>query len=91
MRLGRTCPDLDARPFFDPDETQAAYLRRDTVPPVNLRFNEVLRQIARLGMLRGRKGDGEPGVKTTSLGSRMFTWQSKRCAPCQADSQATCA
>jgi len=90
MRLGRTCPDLDARLFFDPDEIQAAYLLRDNLPPVPLRFNDMLRQIARLGVLRGRKGDGEPGVKTIWLGSRMFTWQSKRCAPYRADSQATC-
>jgi hypothetical protein len=26
MRLGRTCPDLDADLFFEPDEIQAAYL-----------------------------------------------------------------
>ena len=49
MRLGRTCPDLDARLFFDPDEIQAAYLLRDKLPPVPLRFNDMLRQIARLG------------------------------------------
>ena len=28
MRLGRTCPDLDAELFFDPDEIEAAYLLR---------------------------------------------------------------
>lgn len=27
-RLGRTCPDLDAGLFFDPEEIQAAYLLR---------------------------------------------------------------
>ena len=32
MRLGRTCPDLDAELFFDADEIQAAYLLRDKVP-----------------------------------------------------------
>ncbi len=26
MKMGRTCPDLDARLFFDPDEIQAAHL-----------------------------------------------------------------
>jgi len=26
MRMNRTCPDLDAQPFFNPDEIQNAYL-----------------------------------------------------------------
>lgn len=68
MRLGRTCPALDARLFFDPDEIQAAYLLRDKVPPPAPRLNEVLRQIACLGGFLTRKGDGEPGVKTIWLG-----------------------
>ena len=68
MRLGRTCPDLDADLFFDPDEIQAAYLLRDKVPPAKPRLNEVLRQIACLGGFLARKSDGEPGVKTIWLG-----------------------
>jgi hypothetical protein len=68
MRLGRTCPDLDADLFFDPDEIQAAYLLHDKVPPAKPRLNEVLRQIARVGGFLARKGDGEPGVKTIWLG-----------------------
>jgi hypothetical protein len=68
MRLGRTCPDLDAELLFDPDEIQAAYLLRDKVPPAKPRLNEVLRQIARVGGFLARKGDGEPGVKTMWLG-----------------------
>jgi hypothetical protein len=46
MRLGGTCPDLDADLFFDPDEVQAAHLLRDKVPLAKPRLNEVLRQIA---------------------------------------------
>lgn len=65
MRLGRTCPDLDAIHFFDPDEIRAAYLltkqRKPATPPT---LNEVIRQIAKVGGFLGRKGDGEPGVKT---------------------------
>ena len=65
MRLGRTCPNLDAAHFFDADEIRAAYLltkeRRPAQPPT---LNEVLRQIAKVGGFLGRKGDGEPGVKT---------------------------
>jgi hypothetical protein len=68
MRLGRTCPDLDAHLFFDSDEIQAAYLLRDKVPPAKPRLNDVLRQIACLGGFLARKGDGEPGVKTIWLG-----------------------
>lgn len=64
MRSGRTCPDLDAHLFFDPDEIQAAYLLRDKVSPAKPRLNDVLRQIACLGGFLARKGDGEPGVKT---------------------------
>ena len=37
MRLGRTCPDIDASHFFDPDEIRGAYLltkeRRPDRPP----------------------------------------------------------
>lgn len=68
MRLGRTCPDLDAALFFDPDEIEAAYLLREKTPPVRPRLNEVLRQIACVGGFLARKSDGEPGVKTIWLG-----------------------
>lgn len=68
MRLGRTCPDLDASLFFDPDEIKTAYLLRNKVPPAHPKLNEVLRQIACLGGFLARKGDGEPGVKTIWLG-----------------------
>jgi len=68
MRLGRTCPDLDANLFFDPDEIQAAYLLHKKVPPVKPTLNEVLRQIACVGGFLARKGDGEPGAKTIWLG-----------------------
>lgn len=68
MRLGRTCPDLDAELFFDPDEIQAAYLLHDKVPPAKPKLNEVLRRIAAIGGFLARKGDGEPGVKTIWLG-----------------------
>jgi hypothetical protein len=70
MRLGRTCPDLDAHLFFDPDEIRAAYLLTKTRKPAHPTLNEVLRLIARLGGFLGRKGDGEPGAKTIWLGLR---------------------
>jgi hypothetical protein len=69
MRTGRTCPDLDAKLFFDPDEIQGAYLLTKKKPPNRPpRLNEVLRLIATLGGFLARKGDGEPGVKTIWLG-----------------------
>jgi hypothetical protein len=33
MRMGRTCPDLDAALFFDPGEIQAAYLLNKMAAP----------------------------------------------------------
>lgn len=72
MRLGRTCPDLDATLFFDADEIQAAFLLRDKQPPKQPRVNEVLRQIACLGGFLARKGDGEPGVMTIWRGMKKL-------------------
>jgi hypothetical protein len=65
MRLGRTGPDLDARHFFNPDEIRGAYLlTKQPKPDLPPTLNEVLRLVARVGGFLGRKGDGEPGVKT---------------------------
>ena len=64
MRLGRSCPDLDAHPFFDPDEIRAAHLLTKTRMPVQPKLNEVLRLVARLGGFLAREGDGEPGAET---------------------------
>lgn len=69
MRLGRTCPDLDAALLFEQDEWQAAYiLNRKKVPKAPPRLNEVVRLVAMLGGFLARKGDGEPGMKTIWLG-----------------------
>jgi hypothetical protein len=69
MRLGRTCPDLEATMFFKAAEWKAAFiLNRKPVPKTPPRLNEVVRLVAKLGGFLGRKGDGEPGVKTLSLG-----------------------
>jgi hypothetical protein len=65
MRAGRTCPDLDAALFFDPDEIRGAYLlSKKPQPGEPPSLNAVLRLIAQLGGFLGRKSDGEPGVKT---------------------------
>lgn len=69
MRLGRTCPDIDAGLLFEPDEWRAAYILNKKPPPHTMpRLNEVVRLVARLGGFLARKGDGEPGVKTIWLG-----------------------
>lgn len=69
MRLGRTCPDMDAALLFDRDEWQAAYILNKQRPPQQTpTLNEVVRLVARLGGFLARKGDGEPGVKTIWLG-----------------------
>lgn len=69
MRLGRTLPDLEAELLFEADEWQAAYiLAEKPVPKTPPTLNEVIRTVAGLGGFLGRKGDGEPGVKTIWLG-----------------------
>lgn len=73
MRLGRSCPELDAQLMFEPDEWQAAYiLNRQKLPDKPPTLNEVLRLVARLGGFLARKGDGEPGVKTIWLGMQRI-------------------
>lgn len=72
MRMGRTCPDLDARHFFDPAEIRAAYMRSKSGSPAQPRLNEVLRLIAQFGGFLARKSDGEPGVQTIWKGLRKI-------------------
>lgn len=65
MCKGRTCPDLAASLFFDPDEIRGAHLltkkKMSATPPT---LNEVVRLIAQVGGFLDRKSDGEPGAKT---------------------------
>lgn len=69
MRLGRTCPELDAALLFERDEWRAAFiLNRKQPPETPPSLNEVVRLVAMLGGFLARKGDGEPGVKTIWLG-----------------------
>lgn len=65
MRLGRCCPDMDCEIVFDREEWQAAWLvARKPLPTTPPKLNEAIRVIASFGGFLGRKGDGEPGVKT---------------------------
>jgi hypothetical protein len=69
MRLGRTCPDLNAELLFNRDEWQGAFILNKKKPPNETpTLNEVVRLVAVLGGFLARKGDGEPGVKTIWLG-----------------------
>lgn len=69
MRMGRSCPDMDARLLFDPEEVQAAYLlSKKPLPKSGPRLDDVIRLIAGLGGFLGRKSDGEPGAKTLWIG-----------------------
>ncbi|MET3234397.1 UNVERIFIED_ORG: hypothetical protein ABIC54_006619 [Burkholderia sp. 1263] len=65
MRLGRTCPELEASRFFAADEIHGAHVLskkpRPKKPPT---LNQMIRMIASLGGFPGRKSDGEPGAKT---------------------------
>ncbi|WP_345891002.1 IS4 family transposase [Burkholderia sp. Ax-1724] len=69
MRKGRTCPDLDATLFFDPDEIRGAHLlAKKKMPATTPTVNEVVRLIAQIGERPGRKSDGDPGAKTIRRG-----------------------
>lgn len=75
MRMGRTCPDLDAALFFDPDEIHGAYLlMKKRMPEGAQKLNVVLRLVAQCGGFLARKSDGEPGAKTIWQGlERVMT------------------
>ncbi|WP_175108563.1 IS4 family transposase, partial [Pararobbsia alpina] len=69
MRLGRTCPELDASLFFDADEIRGAYLlAKKARPKTPVTLNQMIRLVASLGGFLGRKSDGEPGAKTIWIG-----------------------
>lgn len=69
VRLGRTHPELEATALFTDEEWKGAYLlAKKPIPKTPPTIREVIRLIAMLGGFLGRKGDGEPGVKTLWLG-----------------------
>jgi hypothetical protein len=60
---------MDCEVMFERDEWQAAYIvARKPIPPRPPSLNAVVRLIASFGGFLGRKGDGEPGVKTIWTG-----------------------
>ena len=69
MRLGRACPEWDAERLLEREEWQAAWIVARKKPPDKPpTLRAALRMIARLGGFLGRKGDGEPGVKSLWIG-----------------------
>jgi hypothetical protein len=73
VKLGRTHPDLEASALFTETEWKGAYiLAKKAIPKTAPSIREVVRQIAMLGGFLGRKGDGEPGVKTLWLGMQRL-------------------
>lgn len=69
IRVGRTCPELDASLFFAADEIHGAHvLCKKARPKKTPTLNQVIRMIASLGGFLGRKSDGEPGAKTLWIG-----------------------
>lgn len=73
VKLGRTHPDLEAGALFTETEWKGAYiLAKKAIPKTAPSIREVVRQIAMLGGFLGRKGDGEPGVKTLWLGMQRL-------------------
>jgi hypothetical protein len=69
MRVGRTCPELNASLFFAADEIHGAHVlckkARPKKPPT---LNQMIRMVGSLGGFLGRKSDGEPGAKTLWIG-----------------------
>jgi hypothetical protein len=73
VKLGRTHPDLEASALFTEAEWKGAYiLAKKSIPKKPPTTRELVRQIAMLGGFLGRKGDGEPGVKTLWLGMQRL-------------------
>jgi IS4 transposase len=69
MRLGRACPDWDAEQLLTRQEWQAAWIVARKKPPAKTpTLRQALHMIASLGGFLGRKGDGEPGVKSLWIG-----------------------
>ena len=69
MRLGRACPDWDAERLLTRQEWQAAWIVARKPPPDKTpTLRKALHMIAALGGFLGRKGDGEPGLKSLWIG-----------------------
>ena len=59
---------MEASTVFCALECKLAYALHRKKPPARPKIREVVRLVAMLGGFIGRKGDGEPGVKSLWLG-----------------------
>jgi Transposase Tn5 dimerisation domain len=81
--ISRTNPSAEATKVLEPLQWQALYCFIHSVnspPRTPPTVNQCIRWIAQLGGFLGRKGDGEPGVKTIWRGLRRLeniaqTWK----------------
>jgi hypothetical protein len=70
-KMGRETPDVPCTVFFEEYEWKAlvAHITQNPVPPLEPpTLRDAVRMVASLGGFLGRKGDGEPGTKTTWVG-----------------------
>jgi len=70
-KMGRETPNVPCTVFFEDYEWKAlvAHITQNPVPPPEPpTLREAVRMVASLGGFLGRKGDGEPGTKTTWIG-----------------------
>jgi hypothetical protein len=70
-KMGRETPNVPCTVFFEDYEWKAlvAHITQNPVPPPEPpTLREAVRMVASLGGFLGRKGDGEPGAKTTWIG-----------------------
>ncbi len=75
--LGRKTPDVPCSVFFEEAEWKAlvAYIKQNPIPPDKPpTLREATRMVATLGGFLGRKGDGEPGVKTMWIGLQCLDY-----------------
>ena len=69
-RLGRSCPEISCEAVFEPAEWKSVYVvvRREPLPNVVPKLQEMIRLVAQLGGYVNRKCEDEPGPQTLWLG-----------------------
>ena len=70
MRLNGVAPEINCEAVFEPDEWRIIYVStlREKPPEETPTLGFMIRLVASHGGFLGRKGDGEPGVKSMWLG-----------------------
>jgi hypothetical protein len=68
--IGRACPNLPCSILFEIDEWQSVYavIRKSQPPSTPPNLDEFMKMVATLGGYRGRKSDGQPGMKVIWIG-----------------------